>query len=781
MRRSGIGPVVALAAALVAWLLPVGDVQQGTAVFLFWLLPVFTWVEAGPRRVRRCLARTKQRFVLRFSGWLTAAGWVLLLHAVGGLLIHYLPGPVPQVVLLGWGVLVVLLPVFTRIGGNTDEEVQRRLVLSNAEADAEAQRKTSAKSAKSLIPLLLLILLTILLRLPNMGYKELQGDEGIILARAAAALTGDDAELFLHQKGPVEIVLPMMAWGSTGAINEFWARLPFLWGNVLSVLALVALARRWFGDRVGLVSGVLLAVNGFGIAFARIMQYQSFVMLWGLLALRHADRYREEGDGWELGLTAVFLAGGLLAHYDAVLVVPAVIWLVWPRLQLARWREWLLSGVTGLGLLALFYVPYARHPNFAKTQSYLLGARLGQEPSEAVVRWSGAEVWQMITFYNSLYYIVGLIGLVLMGLVVLRWEKNGRIAALLMFLAPLLFYTVIVDDARTHVYTIFPGAAMLVAVGGVWLWRKAKRPVVRRLLVGLFVAFVAVAAVYVYLLFVDTTPERQRAWAENKPAFYPTTWEAPPLYGLFGFPYQAGWRAVGDLPLAMPYASNEEAEITNIYMAQANRTYCPDFATFILAKNVQDTVPYDPAWLDGMFLQDEVVVNGRSTMQIYGREETAVTTIEAGNTRHWLTPAEAAAPRPHGAVPVNLVLGEAQARLLGYDLDVANAAAGGLVQVTLYWEALRPFTENYQVFTHLVAGGELVAQHDSAPECGVNLTTRWEPGQVIRDPHLIEIPADAPPGLVTLLVGMYNLETLARLPVLTTDGDAVLLEEIRIK
>ncbi|MCA9923325.1 MAG: hypothetical protein KC421_13180, partial [Anaerolineales bacterium] len=78
-----------------------------------------------------------------------------------------------------------------------------------------------------------------------------------------------------------------------------------------------------------------------------------------------------------------------------------------------------------------------------------------------------------------------------------------------------------------------------------------------------------------------------------------TTWDAPPQFGLFGFPYQAGWRAVGDLPLALPYASNEEEEITNVYMAQANRTHCPDFNTFILTQHVQDEVPYDPAWLDG--------------------------------------------------------------------------------------------------------------------------------------------------------------------------------------
>ena len=743
---------VAVVTAVLLFVLPVGGLQQGAAVFLFWILPIFSWVSVitGDRIIR----------------WPTSAGFVLLLHAVGGLLIHYLPGTVPRLLLVGWGVFVVVLPVF----------ISKRMER-NTDGDEQSNFRVLSRSSAFYI-FLLLVVMIVGFRLPNMGYKELQGDEGIILMRAATALNGDEAELFLHQKGPVEIVLPMIAWGSTGSITEFWARLPFLWANVLSVLVLVLLARRWFGRKAALVAGLLLAVNGFGIAFARIIQYQSFVMLWGLLALFHADRYREEGNGWDLGLTAVFLAAGLLAHYDAVLVVPAIVWLVWSRLQVARWREWVLSAVSGLGMLALFFVPYVRHPNFARTQSYLLGDRLGQEQAGATVRWSGAEVWQMITFYNSLYYILGLIALLLVGFYALRWEKNGRIAALLTFLVPLIFYTVIVDDARTHVYTIFPGAVILAGVGGVWLWQKAARPDLQYGLVGLFAVFVVISAVYVYLMFVDVIPERQRTWAENQPALFPTTWESPPLYGLFGFPYQAGWRVVSEVPLAMPYASNEEEEITNIYMAQANRTHCADFETFILATNVQDTIPYDPAWLDGMFLQHEVMVNGRSTMKIFGREETAVTTFEANGSQRWFLPEDVAAPSLQGRVPVDVVLGDGQVKLLGYDLDLTNAAPGGQIRVTLFWEALLPFVEPHQVFTHLVVNGELVAQHDSAPECNMNATTRWEPGQLIPDPHMIDIPADFSAQSVSLFVGMYNLETLVRLPVMETGGDAVLLEEI---
>ncbi|MCZ7668408.1 MAG: hypothetical protein M5U34_15050 [Chloroflexi bacterium] len=53
--------------------------------------------------------------------------------------------------------------------------------------------------------------------------------------RAAAMITGDEAEIFLHQKGPVEILLPLSLWTLAGSINEFWARLPFCLGQPVGV------------------------------------------------------------------------------------------------------------------------------------------------------------------------------------------------------------------------------------------------------------------------------------------------------------------------------------------------------------------------------------------------------------------------------------------------------------------------------------------------------------------------------------------------------------------
>ena len=734
--------------AVLLWFVPDFGLRQTLAFGLLALWPMLTWS------------------LLFTGGWeqrlLAAGGLALLLQMVVALLLHYLPGAPPRGLLLVGLALVGLLPLFWR------------------------PKPWSARPNLAHKQLWLLwgglVLLTLLLRWPNLAYKEFQGDEGIIMARAAAMLIGDDAELFNHQKGPAEILLPFLLWGGGEAVTEFWVRLPFWWGSLLLVGVMIWLGHRWFSWPVGLLTGLLFVLNGFAVAFSRIVQYQTLVMLWGGLAVIFADFYRENGRKQDLWLTAVFLAGGLLAHYDAVLVLPVLVWLLWPRfwpVSRLDWRGWVGGLLLGGGLLGLFYLPFVRNPNFGRTGSYLLGDRLGG----SLLSWSGPEVWQMATFYNSLYYVVGLLILIIAAI----WWGNGRqpkmVAAWLYFLTPLAFYLLVVADPRTHVYTFFPGAAVLAAVGLLKLkdWLRPKRVAVQRMAQLLFALFVLVSTLYPFLLFVESGAERQRNWAEARPAGYPTTFAEPPLFGLFGFPYQAGWRAVAGLPLAWPIASNEEEEITNVYLGPAARTFCPDANTFILAENVQDSVPYDPALLADWHLQVEVMINGRNTMKIYARTPVEeVQRVEAGDARVWLRETAVAPTAPQPEVPLNIVLGDNQVRLLGYDLDRSRAYPGGQLTVMLYWQALAPFAQNYQVFTHLFAD-EVLAQHDGAPECAFNPTTRWEPGAIIADTHILALPEMIPAGRYDLLIGMYELETLSRIAVPDSPDNVILLTQIDLE
>lgn len=753
--------------------LPGGHGKQLTAFILLWIIPAFLW--------SLVLADRSRVSTLRATAVAGGAGLATLVPVFLALIASYLPGPVTSLTLMLVVVISFLVPfailIARRRPGKREAEVR------NAPADADSIGGRSLWTREQWLALLLILGLAAGLRAINMDYKEFQGDEGIIMVRAAQAIGGDEMALLSHQKGPVEILLPLIPWGLSGAINETWARAVFTWAGWLAVAVVALVGRRLYDPFTGLLAALFLAIGGFGIAFSRIVQYQSFVMLWTLLSLLFAYRYYRRGAYRDLMLGVTFMAGALLAHYDAILAAPAVGWLF-----ISRWREdpgrrrahFLSATLFGAILLALFYAPYLTAPTAGGTGSYLLQERIGGN----LLSWSGPQVWRMATFYNSTYYVLLLIFLAIAS-VFARRRTVEHAASLLLLLVPLLFYTIVVADPRTHVYTIFPGLSLLAAAGAVAIWQRIqrldKRPGQFARYVGLplFAIILIASLLYVALLFVDVTPERQRTWSENRPPFFPTTWSEPPQYGLFGFPHQAGWRVAPELVSSSPYGSNEEPEITNWYMAQASRTHCADFETFLVAANAQDAVPYDQERVEALSLQGTITVNGTPSLRIYGgnRPVAPAYTVEATGHDLWRTPQEVTPPVRTGDVSLNVMLGD-QIRLLGYTVQQDPVQPGGTLDVILYWQALGPMTRNYQVFVHLYDGA-MWAQHDGAPDCDVQPTSGWEPGQIVRDAHRLELSPDTPRTDIPLLAGMYDLITLERLPV--DDGrDTVHLTDISV-
>ncbi|HQE92901.1 MAG TPA: glycosyltransferase family 39 protein [Anaerolineae bacterium] len=140
---------------------------------------------------------------------------------------------------------------------------------------------------------------------------------------------------------------------------------------------------------------------------------------------------------------------------------------------------------------------------------------------------------------------------------------------------------------------------------------------------------------------------------------------------------------------------------------------------------------------------------------------------------------------------VDVRLGES-IRLLGYDLPQTTVPAGGVIELTLYWQTSQAIETRYKVFTHLLGtvynaatDNFLWGQQDNEPGNGQALTTLWTPGAVIADTYHIPVDAAAPPGVYTLEIGMYGLVDVARLPVYTADGspqgDALYLAAITVQ
>jgi hypothetical protein len=131
------------------------------------------------------------------------------------------------------------------------------------------------------------------------------------------------------------------------------------------------------------------------------------------------------------------------------------------------------------------------------------------------------------------------------------------------------------------------------------------------------------------------------------------------------------------------------------------------------------------------------------------------------------------------------VLLDDKIELLGYDLQDSTVRPGQVVSCTLYWRALQEMDVSYTVFTHLVApDGTIWGQWDNQPQQGGAPTTRWIPGQVIVDGYQIPLSPDAQTGSLSLRVGMYDLLTMTRLPMLDMSGaligDSISIAEIEV-
>jgi hypothetical protein len=117
--------------------------------------------------------------------------------------------------------------------------------------------------------------------------------------------------------------------------------------------------------------------------------------------------------------------------------------------------------------------------------------------------------------------------------------------------------------------------------------------------------------------------------------------------------------------------------------------------------------------------------------------------------------------------PLDAAFG-AVAELVGYTVAASGEHSARL---TLIWRAVSPapLSQHYKVFVHaLAANGDLLAQDDAEPAAWTRPTTSWMAGEYITDEHTLSLPG-APAEAARFRVGMYDADSLQRLPVGTGD------------
>lgn len=484
--------------------------------------------------------------------------------------------------------------------------------------------------------LALILVLAAGLRLPFLGSAELHDDEASVFIAAAQFVQGNDDVLLTQLKGPAQIVLSAGPLALTGQLTELAARLPFALAGLGVVAGGFVLARALAGGSAvaGLIAALILSLDGFMIAFSRIVQYQSVVVLLVFGALWCAWRFAEGGERPRalLAGTAMLFATALLGHYDAVFAAPALAWLVlgggrrrgWNLAQWAKQLAW--PVLAGGALLAGFYVPFVLHPHFAEVVAHL-SERTGQTVGGWALYNNLPSSYTLLAFYNFAG-LLPLLGVLLLGglIAALANRRQVRWQAV----APLLLWCgaggvatlFLIAQPRTHVYVFTTPLAILAGWCGAqlatWLSRPQTRSV-RLPLAGAVLLVGLLALLHQATLYVRQNPEYQRAYPATAlpPLAVDTT--SVPIDGdaRFGFPSRDGWKAIGELyrlgVLHGPYASNQSTEILTWYLRGLRRCGATPDYVFVALSAPNAAVPA------GYSRFGSVQVAGRDQIAIYSR------------------------------------------------------------------------------------------------------------------------------------------------------------------
>jgi hypothetical protein len=443
-----------------------------------------------------------------FLLYAVGVGYAVLI--VGFLLLSYLPGPLsPWLAYTAFDTLILLLLLLTV------SSPQYRRTAVRLYHPLTPLPPLPAPHLSPLLALTLLFLIGGYLRFANLGYAEYHGDEGRAILRAAAVIQGYEEVLFLHKKGPTEILLPAAIFAFAGQVSEAAARLPLALANLAALGAVFLLGWRLLGPFAGWVAVLLLALDGYLIAFSRFVQYQSVVLLTSALAVLIVYRLTQRPHALAryFTLAAILLAAGLLSHYDAALTaLPLLVLLgalLWRRT--VPWATLLRAMLPGLlvgsALLALFYVPFVIHPHFQATYTYLVNERLvaGQSFPYNNLR----DIFQRSVLYSSLPFVVLMISGVTLALVLAYRQGWARRWATVAGMAVVLLVIITcwrVDWLRLggREYLLLPFG---VALGALWVGPRLKLEV-RLLWIWFGVAwllacfFTATARTHIYIFFI---------------------------------------------------------------------------------------------------------------------------------------------------------------------------------------------------------------------------------------------------------------------------------------
>lgn len=417
-----------------------------------------------------------------------------------------------------------------------------------------------------------------LLRFVNLGYSDYQGDE-----IKAFYNPGDfsSSEFLLNQrKGPNQFLVTAVLKNVTSDYqNRLLTRAPFALSGFLACVVFYLLSKDILGKKAGMIATIFFITNGFLIAFSRIVQYQSFVILFGLLAIYLYLMSRKKSDFKYIYFSFSSLALSFLFHYDAIFfAIPITIWGLQDLCKAIKTKDGAFAKHFAVAcfmfviLAGLFYVPFALNIS-GKTQEYWAGRLTGSVSAKV------SSSMYLFTVYQPIYVIhiytaatMLFFGVFLKAVIKKEVRLKHNLFPIIVWTASaVVFMEILVAIPGTHIYTYLIPMMMLLGWGSANFWNTTKK------IVGKKADYLAIAGLVIltsflyaqaWWVFVDHSSEYP--WQDKKFLVWTLPKPAPTFHlSLFGFPYYRYWQEIGDLVnngTVNYYTTNERVSITRYHI-----------------------------------------------------------------------------------------------------------------------------------------------------------------------------------------------------------------------
>lgn len=270
--------------------------------------------------------------------------------------------------------------------------------------------KSGSKFIRALRPIFPLILLAFSLRIFRLGAQGFWFDEAYSHFIAHMPLSeGLEAMVVDGVHPPLFNLIQKVALFLGESETAF--RIPSVIFGVLAVVLIYLFVKQWFGERVALFAGLLLAISPFHLWYSQEARAYAMLAALALATMLVYERMLEDGNAWFRTLFVILSGLAYLTHYFALML---------PLIQFAhlilnlrkRWRLlriWtLLQFVAAIplaiwiGVLAQdgersFGIGWIPEPQLADLIYTLINFSVGYIQPLTVIQWLGFGVFLLLT------------------------------------------------------------------------------------------------------------------------------------------------------------------------------------------------------------------------------------------------------------------------------------------------------------------------------------------------------------------------------------------------